>query len=212
MKLRILIGDDHKIVREGLCALLEKQSDIEVVGEADNGLATVQMAEELSPDVVVMDVCMPDLNGIEATRRINDMNRNIRVLALSMYSDKRFVLSMMKAGAAGYLVKDCASNELIQALRAVSSGRTYLCAGIGDVLIKDYISQLREDECSVLTAREREVLQLLAEGKTTREIALKLHLSVKTVETHRYDIMNKLDIHTVAGLTKYALRDGLTPL
>ncbi len=214
MKLRVFIGDDHKIVRHGLRALLGNEPDIEIVGEAENGFETIKGAEELSPDVVVMDVCMPDLNGIEATRQITAKNPRIKVLALSMHSDKRFVLSMIKAGAAGYLLKNCAYDELVQAIRTVSVGKTYISKDLSDILVKDYVDHLQKDEPSIshlLTDRENEVLQLLAEGKTTKQIAAALHLSIKTVETHRYDIMNRLNIHNVAGLTKYAVRHGLTP-
>jgi two-component system response regulator NreC len=214
MKIRVLIGDDHQIVRSGLRALLDKESDMEVVGEAENGSETVRVVTELSPDVVVMDVCMPDLNGIEATHQITANNPNIKVLALSMYEDKRFVLRMIQAGAFGYLLKNCAYDELVQAIRTVSVGKPYLCKSLSDILIEDYFSQLLKGDYSqsnVLTTREREVLQLLAEGKTTRQIAAMLHLSIKTVETHRYGIMNRLDIHTIAGLTKFAVRHGFTP-
>ena len=215
MSRKVLLGDDHKIVRQGLQVLLEKEPDIEVIGEAEDGRTTVRLAEELSPDVVIMDICMPDLNGIEATRQIIARAPVIKVIALSMYSDRRFVLSIMKAGASGYLLKDCAFEELAQAIRAVAINRTYLSPSIADIMIKDYIHQLQKHDLSVfsvLTAREREVLQLLAEGKTIKEIAAQLYISVKTIETHRQQMMNKLNIHTVAELTKYAVREGLTSL
>jgi len=215
MIIKVLLGDDHKIMRQGLRALLEKEPDIEVIGEAEDGRMTVRLAEELSPDVVIMDICMPDLNGIEATHQITARLPAVKVVALSMYSDIRFVLSIMKAGASGYLLKDCACDELAQAIRAVTINRTYLSPSIADTMIKDYIHQLQKDDLSVfsvLTAREREVLQLLAEGKTIKEIAAQLYISVKTIETHRQQIMNKLNIHTLPELTKYAVREGLTSL
>jgi two-component system response regulator NreC len=215
MSLKVLLADDHKIMRSSLRVLLDKEPSIEVVGEAENGRQTVQMAEKLSPDVVIMDICMPDLNGIEAAHQITTRTPKIKVLALSMYSDRRFVLSMLKAGALGYLMKDCAFEELIQAIQNVSKNRVYLSRGLTDYIIKDYISRLQKDELSafsILTAREREVLQLIAEGKTAKEIAFQLNISVKTVETHRHEVMNRLNIHTVAGLTRYAISEGLTSL
>ncbi len=212
VSIRVVVADDHKVVREGLISLLANEADIEVVGEAENGRCVVRMVEECSPDVVIMDVSMPGLNGIEATRQIVSRNPSVKVLALSMYSDRRFITSMMKAGASGYLVKDCAFNELVEAIRALSMNRTYLSRDVADAALQDYVSLLRHDELSVsniLTSREREVLQLVSEGKKVVEIAFLLNLSVKTVETHRQAIMRKLNIHTVAGLTKYALRESL---
>jgi len=214
MSIRILLADDHKIVREGLRALLEKQPGMEVIAEAEDGRTTVRLARELSPDVVIMDVAMPDLNGIGATDQIIAEAPDVKVVALSMHSDRRFVMEMFKAGASGYLLKDCAFEELARAVRAVAAGQTYLSPGIAGVVIKDYVRRLSETNSafSILTSREHEVLQLLAEGKSTKQIASRLHVSVKTVETHRRHIMEKLDIHSVAELTKYAIREGLTPL
>jgi two-component system, NarL family, response regulator NreC len=215
MSTRVLIADDHKIFREGLRALLEKQRGIEVVAEAKDGLEAVRFAQKLIPDVVIMDVAMPEKNGIEATRETLEVLPRTKVIALSMHSDRRFVLQMLKAGAVGYLLKDSAFEELAAAIQAVSSGQTYLSPKITDVVIKEYLHSQARSEVSVftiLTHREREVLQLLAEGKSTKEIAATLHVSVKTIETHRQQVMDKLDIHSVAELTKYAIREGLTTL
>jgi DNA-binding NarL/FixJ family response regulator len=215
MSIRILLADDHKIIRDGLRSLLEKQPDLEVVAEAGNGAKTVKLAQKLKPDVVIMDITMPDLNGIEATYQIMAEFPNVKVIALSMHSDRRFVVGMLKAGASGYLLKDCAFDELIHTVHTVVSNRIYLTPGITDIVVDDYLRQMsttNSSVTSVLTAREREVLQLLAEGKTTKQIADHLYLSVKTIETHRRQIMLKLDIHSIAELTKYAIREGLTPL
>jgi len=215
MALRILLADDHKIVRDGLRNLLEKDPDIVVVGEAEDGREALQLARKLSPDVVIMDIAMPDLNGIEATRQILSEVRNVKVVALSMHSDKRYVSEMLKAGAAGYLLKDCAFEELITAIRTIVKGKIYLSPGIAGVVIDDYIRKGSNTDSSVFTIlsdREREVLQLMAEGRATKDVATHLNVSIKTVETHRTHIMTKLDIHSIAELTKYAIREGLTSL
>jgi two-component system response regulator NreC len=216
MKIRILLADDHKIVREGLRTLIEKQPGLEVVGEANSGRMALKLALELKPDVVIMDITMPDLNGIEATRQIHSEIPGVKVIALSMHSDKRLVAGILMAGASGYLLKeDCDSGELARAIRAVAINQTYLSPKIGEVVIKDYVRHLSmtaSSPFSILTPREREVLQLLAEGKNAKEIASSLHVSVKTVETHRNKIMEKLDIRSIAELTKYAIRERLTPL
>jgi DNA-binding NarL/FixJ family response regulator len=215
MSTKVLIADDHKIVREGLRALIEKHEAMEVIAEAENGLEAVRLAQKLQPDVVIMDMGMPQMNGIEATREVTAHNPKIKVIALSMHSDKRFVLQMIKAGASGYLLKDSAFEELITAIRTVVSNQSYLSPKITDVVIKDYLQTLSKGDMSafsVLTVREREVLQLLAEGRSTKEIAGSLNVSVKTVETHRQQVMEKLNIHSVAELTKYAIREGLTSL
>ncbi|MFZ2087620.1 MAG: response regulator transcription factor [Desulfobaccales bacterium] len=213
MSCRIVIADDHQIVRQGLRTLLEQEPDLEVVGEAENGRNTLALIRELVPHVVVMDVKMPDLNGIEATFQILSEFPQMKVIALSMYSDRRFVINMLRAGALGYLLKECAFEELVKAIRLAMANRTYLSPGISDIVIKDYFAEnpgKSKSVFAVLTAREREVLQLLSEGKRTIQIAELLNISVKTVETHRQQIMHKLQIRSVAELTKYAIREGLT--
>jgi DNA-binding NarL/FixJ family response regulator len=215
MSIKILLADDHKIVRDGLRALIEKYPDMEVVAEAADGRTAVRLVKELRPKVVIMDISMPDLNGIEATRQILVEEPEVKILTLSMHSDSRYVKEVFKVGAAGYLLKECAFEELANAIYTVAADQIYLSPRITHVVINDYLSKLpaaRTSVFSVLTAREREVLQLLAEGKTTKEIAFSLDLSVKTVEAHRQKIMEKSDIHSVAELTKYAIREGLTSL
>ena len=215
--IKIVLADDHQIVRHGLRSLLSAEPDIEIVGEADNGREVVRLVQELSPQVVIMDISMPDLNGIEATRQILGESSGVKVIALSMHSDGLFVLNMFKAGASGYLLKDCALEELVKAVRTVMNRQVYLSPGISDIVIKDFVIGWSSAESSssayaLLTAREREVLQLTAEGKNTNQIAESLFVSVKTVEAHRKQLMTKLDIHSVAELTKYAIRQGLTSL
>ncbi len=215
MSIRILLADDHKITRQGLRSLLDENDDMEVLAEAENGRDAIELARKLNPDVIIMDVSMPDLNGVEATRQIIQDNHDVRVIALSMHSDTLFVSEMLKSGASGYLLKDCAFQELEQAIRTVTDGKAYLSPSISGVVVEDYLHRLSKADMStseVLTDREREVLQLIAEGQSTKQVALKLHISAKTVETHRRQIMNKLDMHTVAELTKYAIRKGLTAL
>ncbi|HEY3396565.1 MAG TPA: response regulator transcription factor [Armatimonadota bacterium] len=214
MAVRIVLADDHQIMREGLRMLLEKEADFEVIAEADNGRQAVELCRKHRPDLVVMDVAMPDLNGMDATRQILADRPEARVLALSMYADRRYASGMLAAGAAGYVLKDAAFEELVRAIRAVLSGKSYLSPAVTEAVVEDYVHRLSDASSafSVLTAREREVLQAMAEGKSTRQIAEALHISIKTVETHRQQIMNKLDIHSVAELTKYALREGLTSL
>ena len=215
MTIRVLLADDHKIVRQGLRGLLEKQPDIEVIAEAEDGRTAVRLVKEMSPNVVIMDVAMPDLNGIEATRQITAKAPGTKVVTLSMYSDRRFVAEMLGAGASGYLLKDCAFEELIQAIHTVAANQVYLSPTIVNTLVKDYIHRLEKSDASafsLLTTREREVLQLLAEGKTTKEIGHQLYLSVKTIETYRQQIMIKLNIRSIAELTTYAIREGLTAL
>jgi two-component system response regulator NreC len=215
MSLRILLADDHKITRQGLRSLLEKQKDMEVVAEAEDGREAIRLAAEMAPDVVIMDITMPDLNGVEATKQILAKSPDIKIIGLSMHSDTVFVTEMLKSGAAGYLIKDCAFEELVRAIRTVIDNKVYLSPSISGVVVEDYIQRLSQTNFTgsdILSGREREVLQLMAEGNSTKRIAAKLHISVKTVETHRRQIMNKLDIHTVAELTKYAIRKGLTSL
>ena len=213
MSIKVLVADDHQIMREGLRAMLEKEHDIVVLGEAEDGRMIERMARELAPDVIIMDVAMPDLNGIEATRQIVAELPGVKIIALSMHDDRRFVLNMLKAGAAGYMLKDSAFTDLAKAIRVVMSGKTYLSHEVTDIVVKDYVSSSQPAESSafhLLSPREREVLQLLAEGKTSAQIGENLHISVKTVETHRQQIMIKLKIRSVAELTKYAIREGLT--
>ncbi|MBA4417055.1 MAG: DNA-binding response regulator [Syntrophus sp. (in: bacteria)] len=213
---KILLADDHKIIREGLRSLLEKQPDMEVIAEAQDGLTTVRLAQKLLPHVVIMDIGMPEMNGIDATRQIvAEKTHDVKVIALSMHSDRRFVLQMLKAGASGYLLKDSAFEELITAIHTVMMNQPYLSPKVMDVVVKEYLHGLAKNETTVftaLTAREREVLQLLAEGKATKQIASVLNVSVKTIETHRQQLMEKLGIHSIAELTKYAIREGLTSL
>lgn len=209
----IIIIDDHKIMRDGLRALLEKEKNLQVIGEAGDGRTGIKLAQELSPDVVIMDVSMPDMNGIEATRQIKTNDPTIKVIALSMYSDRQFIAGMIIAGASAYLVKDCAFEELARAVFTVTSGEMYISPSITHTLVKDYSQQLSKCDTSafsILTAREREIVQLIAEGKNLNEIARELYISVKTAETHRRNIMCKLDVHSVAELTKYAIREGIT--
>ena len=214
MTIRVLIADDHQIVRQGLRTLLEREPDLKVVAQSEDGRSTVRLARELAPEVIIMDVAMPDLNGIEATRQIVTERPQVKVIALSMYADRRFVVNMLKAGASGYLLKDCAYEELVRAIRVVMAHKTYLSPGVTDIVVRDYVQGAPPDQgasvFSLLSPREREVLQLMSEGKSTIQIADSLHVSVKTVETHRQQVMHKLNIHNVAGLTKYAIREGLT--
>ncbi|HNQ45786.1 MAG TPA: response regulator transcription factor [Syntrophorhabdus sp.] len=215
MRTKIILADDHKIIREGLRSLLEKQDDMEVIAEADNGLTTVNLVQKLHPDVVIMDIGMPEMNGIDATTKITTEFKGVQVIALSMHSDRRFVMQMLKAGATGYLLKDSAFEELVTAIHTVMRRQHYLSQKITDVIVEEYLQNLPKNETNVftvLTPREREVLQLIAEGKSTKQIASVLNVSVKTIETHRQQIMDKLNIHSVAELTKYAIREGITSL
>jgi two-component system response regulator NreC len=213
--IKIVLADDHQIVRQGLRTLLAAEPDMEVVAEADNGRAVLKVVQDLSPNIVIMDISMPDLNGIEATRQILAESPGVKVIALSMHSDSLFVLNMLKAGASGYLLKDCALEELVKAIRTVVSQKTYLSPGVSDIVLRDFVhgwSVPGSSAYAILSPREREVLQLMAEGRSTNQIAESLYISVKTVEAHRKQIMNKLGLHTVAELTKYAVRQGLTSL
>jgi DNA-binding NarL/FixJ family response regulator len=213
--MKVLLVDDHKIIRDGLRAILEKQPEIEVVGEAADGHEAILCARTVSPDVIVMDVSMRGLNGIDATARIVSELPGIKVIGLSMNSDRRYVLAMLAAGAGGYMLKDAASQELIRALRTVAAGHTYLSPEITGIVIDTAVHGSRSaeaDPAGTLSTREREVLQLLAEGRTSKDIGAQLHIAVTTVDTHRRQIMCKLKLRTIAELTKFAIREGLTPL
>jgi DNA-binding NarL/FixJ family response regulator len=213
-KIRVLIADDHQIVRDGLRSLLEKEPDMEVIAAVEDGRTTVRLVEELQPDVVIMDISMPGLNGIEATRKITHDFPNIKIIALSMHDDGRFVTNMLKAGASGYLLKDCAFKELTKAIHVVvRTGKSYLSPDITDVVVSSYVTGTPGSEpllYTALTPREREVLQLVVEGKTSSQIAAILYVSVKTVETHRTQLMRKLKINNLADLVKYAIKEGIT--
>jgi DNA-binding NarL/FixJ family response regulator len=214
-EIRLILADDHKLFRLGLRQLIDRYKDIRVIGEAATGFAAVEAAHDLKPDLVVMDISMPELNGIEATRRIVDADPSVKVLMLSMHSDRRYILESLRAGAKGYLLKDAAPEELIRAIQKVVRNQFYLSSQIKEQVIADYIRVTEPETASpfsLLSAREREVLQLLAEGKSTKEIAEKLSLSAKTVETHRAHIMDKVDLHTIAELTRYAIKEGLISL
>jgi DNA-binding NarL/FixJ family response regulator len=212
MAIRIMLVDDHEVVRAGFRSLLDKEPDIEVVAEASDGREAVETAADADLDLIVMDVAMPGLNGTEAARRIVADCPGAKILALSMHPSQRVVSEMLRAGASGYLLKTCALEDLARAVRIVHSGRTYLAPEIAGALVDEHVRSSAEPDAGVLTAREREVLQLVAEGKSSKEIAAALHVSRKTVETHRQHIMDRLDLRSVAELTKYAVREGLTPL
>lgn len=212
---RILLADDHGMMREGLKALLENINDTQIVGEADNGRDTVKLCRELRPDLVIMDVAMPELNGIEATRQIMTECPGTKVIALSMHSTKRFILDMLQAGAQGYLLKNCAFKELAEALSTVRAGNAYISPSVASVVVEKLMApQTAEDTAAphALTPREREVLQLLAEGIRVSEVARKLHVSIKTVQTHRRNLMAKLNLYSLPELTKFAIQHGMTSL
>jgi DNA-binding NarL/FixJ family response regulator len=211
--MKILIADDHGVVREGLKVLVENQPGMQVVGEAEDGQKVIQLAEQLLPDIILMDIAMPNLNGVEAARFILKKNPNVRIIALSVHFDKHFVTEMLKAGASGYVLKSCLFDEVLRAIQIVGAGGHYLSPKITDVVLDDYVQYVTVAEKSAegrLTERERQVVQLLTEGKSTKQIALHLHTSPKTVDSNRRQIMNKLGIFSIAELTKYAIREGLT--
>jgi two-component system NarL family response regulator len=212
MPTRILLVDDHRVVVEGLRVMLDQEPDMEVVGIAEDGRVSLSLVNELRPDVVVMDIGMPQLNGTGAAAQIHHDHPKTKVIALSTYSDKKHVRGMLEAGAHGYVTKATASNELLRAIRKVVAGRKYLSSDVTEGVIDGYMNREVEDSSatSALGGREREVLQLIAEGKTSGEIATILHISTNTVDTHRRNVMKKLDLHSVADLTKYAIREGLT--
>lgn len=213
MSIRVILADDHTIVRHGLSKLLQHEDGMEVIAQAQNGHTTVELTKELSPDMVIMDIGMPDLNGIDATKQIIHDFPHVKIIGLSMHSGSKFVIEMLKAGASGYLLKDCALEELTTAIKTVAAGKIYLSPSITDLVVEKYVRHSKEKESSVfslLSQREREVLQLMAEGKTTKQIGLHLHISPKTVEGHRLRLMAKLNMDSVAKLTKYAVQEGLT--
>ena len=215
MGTKIILVDNHQIMRDGLRFMFEKFPDLNVVGEADNGHDGVTLARELLPDVVIMDISMPDLNGIDATRQIKKLIPRTKVIALSMHSDKKYVINMLKAGASGYVLKECAFEELSRAIEQTVEGQTYLSPKITGEVIRDLMNSASRNDTPTtasLTPREREVLQLIAEGWTTKEIAGRMEVSVKTIETHRRQIMGKLNANSVAALTKIAIQEGLTTL
>ena len=216
MPIRLLLADDHKIMREGLKSLIAKAPDMEVVGEAEDGKETVRMVAKVNPNVVVIDVAMPGLNGIEATRKIVAANPHARVIALSGHPDRHFVREMLKAGASGYVLKHRAYEELVTAIGEVMKGKTFLSPevtqGVVDTDIRGALKPGENPAFAVLTDRERKVLQMLAEGRSTKEMADEMGVSVKTIETHRHNIMDKLHLYSVAELTKYAIREGVTSI
>lgn len=213
--IRVLVADDHKIIRDGLKNLIDREPDMEVVGEAENGRDAVKLAQKLKPTIIIMDITMPDLNGIDATRQIISEIKDVQIIALSMHSDKHFVEQMLQAGVSGYLLKDCAFEELNRAVHTVASGRVYLCSEVAGDIVQGYVDQMKRSDppkAATLSLREREVLQLIAEGHTTRTVSERLNISMKTVESHRKNIMDKLETTSIAELTKIALREGITSL
>jgi two-component system, NarL family, response regulator NreC len=213
MSIKIILADDHAMLRHGLSKSLQNEKDMEVIAQAKDGRTTVELVKELSPNIVIMDIGMPDLNGIEATRQIIKEHPKVKVIALSMHSSKNFIIEMFKAGASGYLLKDCEFDELISAIRLVMNNKTYISPAISDVVVDNYMRQsanAKDSAFSILSQREREVLQLLTEGKATKQIGKLLHISAKTVEVHRLNLMSKLKIDSIAQLTKYAIQEGLT--
>ncbi|MBV9505811.1 MAG: response regulator transcription factor [Acidobacteriia bacterium] len=207
-RIRILLADDHAVVRQGFKMILQSQPDMEIVGEAGNGREAIELSDKFKPDVVVMDVAMPELNGIEATRRVTAAAPHVRVIALSMHKDSVYVREVLRAGARGYLLKDSGSDDLVSAVRAVARGEGYLSPAVSDAVLDDYRRHVT-DPIDLLSSREREVLQMLAEGKTNKEIAGVLNLSVYTVDAHRGRIMEKLNLHSINELVRFAVRNGL---
>ncbi len=215
-RIHVLLADDHQIVLEGIRRILEKESGVEVVAEALDGREAVSLVTALSVDVVFMDISMPNLNGIEATRQILRVKPDVKVVILSMHADKRFVERALKAGVWGYLLKNRAVTEVATALQCVTQGKIYLSPGITNIVVSEFVSSVhkkeKEGEVDSLTPREREVLQLIAEGLTTKDIASRMNISDKTVDGHRQKIMDKLNLHSIAQLTKFAIREGISSL
>jgi len=207
-RIRILLVDDHAVVRQGFKMILAAQTDMEIVGEAGNGREAVELAESLKPDIVVMDVAMPELNGIEATRRLSTSSPHTRVVALSMHKDNVYIREILRAGARGYLLKDSVAADVVNAIRAVARGESYLSPAVSNAVLDDYRKHVT-NPIDLLSSREREVLQMLAEGKTNKEIAVVLNLSVYTVDAHRGRIMEKLNVHSINELVRFAVRNGL---
>ncbi|KXB32696.1 LuxR family transcriptional regulator [Dechloromonas denitrificans] len=212
MAIRVMLADDHKILREALKGILEREHDFALVGEANDGAEAIELARKLRPDIILMDIGMPVMGGIEAARELIAEQPEIKIIALSTYSDRRIVLQMLDAGARGYIVKSAGRDELLRGIRAVAHGRTYLCPDASAVLVDSVRTKNPSEPFSSerLGKREREVLQLLAEGHTSPEIGKRLHIATSTVEVHRRNIMRKLELHSIAELTKYAIRNGLT--
>ena len=215
-KIRVLLAEDHTIVRQGIAALLGAESDMEVVGEASNGLEAIELAKKLSPEVILMDIGMRQLNGLEATREIKKLFPSMKILVLTMHENEEWIFQILKAGASGYLIKDSAMTDLTSALRAVYQGDSYLSPSISKMVIEEYIRKAESGEKKgvedLLSGREREILQLIAEGNSVPQISSLLCISKKTVEAHKTHIMEKLNIHDKVGLIKYAIRSGLTKL
>ena len=213
MNIEIMVVEDHEIVRDGLCILIKEQPDMEIVGVAGDGRTAVELVKKVQPDVVIMDIKMLDLNGIEATRQITRKFPDVKVLALSGYSEKQFVAKMFESGASGYLLKNCTLEELVFAIHSIVANKIYLTPDIAHMVFQKSLNRSPNTmglELSTLTSREREVLQLISEDKRTKDIAVRLNISPRTIEVHRHNIMTKLGIHTVAGLTKFAIREGIT--
>jgi two-component system, NarL family, response regulator NreC len=213
MKIRIVLADDHRIIRDGLCSLLEKHPNMEVIAEVENGKEAVEVTKQLKPDVTVLDISMPLMNGIEATRKILDHDPTVKVIGLSMHSDPDYIMGMLSAGASGYLLKECAFGELAQAINAVIQNKSYLSPSVTSTVIKSFRenrSKEDSDDTTKLSGREREILQLIAEGHSSKEIGSELNLSTKTINSHRQNIMDKVNCHDVVQLTKYAIRSGIT--
>ncbi len=211
--IRIILADDHAVMRRGLRLVLEEHKDFQVIGEASDGREAVALVEELKPDLVVLDITMPNMNGIEAARQISEKQAGVSIVVLSMHSDESYVLRALKAGARGYLLKESAESDLILAIRSVSAGKAFFSPAVSRLLVEDYVRQLQdkdiEDSYELLTQRERELLQLIAEGKSNKDVANMLNLSLYTVETHRGNLMEKLNLHSVPELILYAVRKGV---